>query len=128
MTDFRATGMNAVEIGRDGKLVRLEFVTPDGNVGIFMLAKSLPALIPLLVKAEAEAGVKAAGASRSVFEVAAVDVAIPADNNGIVMSLTLPQGVEEGMCFRIDTESARRLSETLGVLVALAGTSPKTVQ
>jgi hypothetical protein len=58
MTDFRATGMNAVEVGQDGKLVRIEFVTPDGNVGISMLAKNIPALMALLVKAEAETGLK----------------------------------------------------------------------
>ena len=51
--------MNAVEVGQDGKLVRIEFVTPDGNVGISMLAKNIPALIALLVKAEAESGLKA---------------------------------------------------------------------
>ena len=128
MTDFRATGMHAVEIGRDGKLVRLEFVTPDGNVGISMLAKNLAALIPLLVKAEAESGVKAAEAARTVFDVSAVDVAIPADNDGIIMALTLPLGHEGGMSFRLDIESARRLSETLGVLVALSGDSKKTVK
>ena len=53
MMDFRATGMHAVEVGQDGKLIRIEFVTPDGNVGISMLAKIF---IALLVKAEAEAG------------------------------------------------------------------------
>jgi len=125
MTDFRATGMNAVEIGQDGKLVRLEFVTPDGNVGISMLAKNLPAIIPLLVKAEAESCMKAAEAARTVFDVSAVDVAIPADNNAIVMALTLPLGHEGGMSFRLDIESARRLSETLGVLVALSASPRK---
>ena len=119
MTDFRATGMHAVEIGQDGKLIRIEFVTPDGNVGISMLAKNISALIALLVKAEAESGLKAAGVAQTIFDVSAAAVTIPADSNGIVMALTLPRGHDAEMNFRFNIESARRLSETLGGLLVL---------
>ena len=117
MTDFRATGMHAVEIGQDGKLIRIEFVTPNGHVGISMLAKNIPALIALLVKAEADSGLKAGGAAKAVSDVSAVAVTMPADNNGIVMAITLPQKAE--MNFRLNIESAQRLSETLGGLLVL---------
>jgi len=128
--EFRMTKVNAVEVGTDGRLVRLEITTPEeGDIGVFLLAKNLPALIPALVKADALSREKQGlTETPAVFDVSEVAVNIPADKNGIVISLMLPQGLERGMGFRVDIETARRLSDTLDALVAQSGESPKKVQ
>jgi hypothetical protein len=129
MKEYKATALG-LTVGNDGNLVRLELGTPDeGEIRIFLPAKNLPGLIPLFVKAEAEARKRRGHSAGShVFDVSEVKVNIPADGNGIVISLILPQGLEGGMGFRVDTETARRLSATLAALVAKSGESPKAVQ
>ena len=129
MKEFRMTNVKAVEVGTDGRLIRLDITTPaEGDIGIFLLAKNSPALILALVKAEALSREKQGlTETAAVFDVSEVAVSIPADK-GIVISLILPQGFEGGMGFRVDIETARRLSDTLDALVAQSRESPKTVQ
>ena len=83
--------MNGVAVSHDGKLVRLDLDTTEGEIGIFVLAKNLPALIPALIKAEAQARERAGPPRTStVFDVSKVRADPAADKRRVVISLTLP--------------------------------------
>ena len=121
-------GFKAVKVRSDGKVLLLEIATTEGDVGIPIPTNALTALIPALVKGGADANTAAGLADvRNVFDVKEVSAGLPADKNGLVIYLTLPQGLEGGTGFRVDIETARRLSQTLAELVAQSGESPKTV-
>ena len=127
MKVYNVRGFKAIKVRSDGKLLLLEIATTEGDVGIPIPTKALTALIPALVKGGEDANAAAGQADvRNVFDVKEVNVSLPADKNGLVIYLTLPQGLEGGTGFRVDIETARRLSQTLAELVAQSGESPKT--
>lgn len=128
MKIYNVRGFKAVKVRSDGKVLLLEIATTEGDVGIPIPTNALTALIPALVKGGADANTAAGLADvRNVFDVKEVSAGLPADKNGLVIYLTLPQGLEGGTGFRVDIETARRLSQTLAELVAQSGESPKTV-
>ena len=112
MTTYKAKGLNAITIRDDGKAVRLEFDTTEGGVAVAMPASAITALLPILVNAEAEAKEKAGLPKHaSVFSVAAGTVGLPAAQDGIVIILTLSEGVELG--FQLDANAARHLRDAI---------------
>ena len=118
MKEYKTTGLKGLTIGKDGKVMRLEMRTTSGDVGFFLPSSALAGLIPVLVKAEADARqVSGMGGVTNVFRAQEVAVSIPADKDGLVLTLTLPQGLDGGMGFRIDIETARRLLQTLAALM-----------
>ena len=128
MKIYNVRGFKAVKVRSDGKVLLLEIATTEGDVGIPIPTNALTALIPALVKGGADANTAAGLADvRNVFDVKEVSAGLPADKNGLVIYLTLPQGLEGGTGFRVDIETARRLSQTLAELVAQSGESPKMV-
>ena len=128
MRIYNVRGFKAVKVRSDGKVLLLEIATTEGDVGIPIPTNALTALIPALVKGGADANTAAGLADvRNVFDVKEVSAGLPADKNGLVIYLTLPQGLEGGTGFRVDIETARRLSQTLAELVAQSGESPKMV-
>jgi hypothetical protein len=127
MKEYKTTAMKSVSIRKDGKVIRLEIGTTEGDVGFLMPSTALASLIPGLVKAEAQAK-QSAGITgfANLFNVDEVGVAIPDDKNGLIITLKFPHGLEGGMSFRVDIETGRRLSGMLAALVAQSGESPKT--
>ena len=128
MREYKTTAFKKLALAHSGQSARLEIATTEGDIGILFPAAALAPLVPVFAQAEAQVREKLTGKAdaRVVFDVTDVRVGLSAEKSGIVISVTLPQGHAGGMGFRIDVETARRLSNALAALAARSG--PKTVQ
>jgi hypothetical protein len=127
MKVYVPTSFKGVAVHPDGRAVVMELETKEGEVGFLVPTKSIAGVVSILLRAEGRAHEKAGlGQGTTTFRVKEVALRLPVDKDGLVVTLTLPDDLQLG--FRVDTESARRLSLTLAQLVAQSGESPRTIQ
>ena len=129
MKEYLARAFKTLTVAGKGKVVRLEIGTTEGDIRIFLPGSAIETAIPIFVNAASKIREQLSGKSdvRAVFDVSEVRVALPADRRGIVISLTLPT-VPEGegeMAFRVDTQTAQRLSAALAQIGGPSGEPPK---
>jgi sialic acid synthase SpsE len=124
---YSTTGIKAISVPGDGTKVILEIATSEGDVAFGIPSAYVAAVLPMLVRANAEAKKKLGLSAHAAisFPVTRVTIGLPVGQEGVVLTVTF-EGVE--MSFDLDTESARRLSAALAEHVALSGAKPKTVQ
>lgn len=121
MKEYKAE-FRAVDVARDGKSIRMRFQTVDGEIGLFIAPENLSALIPVLIRAEAQ-GYRNAGLPDAVRPLVTADAAVSVCQDGRHLDITMILPEDRGRIgFQVDPHIAQGLLRILAK--ALGDTAP----
>ena len=127
MKEYKTNAFKALTVANDGKVLRLHFGTTEGDVGLLMPAAALPEVIPIFLAADVQAKQRAGTADAvHAFEVKQMAVKIPAEKNGVVVTMKIFQNLD--LSFWVQTKFARPFLNALVEHVAQSEQAVNSVQ